>query len=242
MKGERKEIKSKEVRKMKKRVFKRPPCFVAEKGFTLIELLVVVAIIAILAAMLLPALSKAREKARQSVCMNNLKQMHLAAMLYENDWGFLMPRDAHCGSWGWPRIFADLHPGYIGCKNSKAGWKMVTNLKCPSNPSKYYAWGTLWGNDKYWTNHIYNTDLGKTLPPAKYHKLSEVKDPSHTVEFCDGSNGMFCTGSVALNGGTYGDYIGFVHSGGANFMWIDGHCSWHKEEDCRVSWWTLAKD
>jgi len=60
--------------------------FRTRKGFTLIELLVVIAIIAILAAILFPVFARAREKARQTVCLSNVKQITLANLMYAGDW------------------------------------------------------------------------------------------------------------------------------------------------------------
>ncbi len=66
----------------------------SRKGFTLIELLVVIAIIAILAAILFPVFAKAREAARQSVCLSNLKQIGLGIMQYVDDWKGRYPAEA----------------------------------------------------------------------------------------------------------------------------------------------------
>lgn len=104
------------------------------KGFTLIELLVVIAIIAILAAMLLPVLSKAREAARSAVCKSNLRQTGLALMLYANDFGGYIPKNYYWIGSGDPPLggnneytwaFVLLHYNYI--PNYKAA-------NCPSYP------------------------------------------------------------------------------------------------------------
>jgi prepilin-type N-terminal cleavage/methylation domain-containing protein/prepilin-type processing-associated H-X9-DG protein len=177
-------------------------------GFTLIELLVVIAIIAILAAILFPVFAKAREKARQSSCLSNVKQLLTAVLSYAQDYDETLPLTPDPGSMGnlWWDI--QLQP-YI---------KSVQILKCPSDTTRSCAYGFNYRHTRVdgWGGGI---SLAQAKAPADQYLLMDGYD--HCV-YC-----VYCWPTVA-SGGPYGNnwYVGNRHNGGENVGFLDGHAKW----------------
>ena len=125
-----------------------PP--ISRKSFTLIELLVVIAIIAILAAMLLPALSKARDKARMASCQSNLKQIGLSIKIYEGDFDDFFPVQGFKNGTPWRPLVES---------------KYIADLRtwdCPSDPTRQYK-DTYHKAGTAYYNYSWTQQGGKTV-------------------------------------------------------------------------------
>ena len=196
-----------------------------QKGFTLIELLVVIAIIAILAAILFPVFAKAREKARQSSCLSNVKQIMLAQMQYCQDYDEKFSNNSYAVTSGQISVPDFLAPY---CKNTQI-------FTCPSSTFSV-AVGNSWVSpgSYSWNQAAYSLGGSYLLYCCP---LAQITNPSTLILLGDGNGSygvqvlganLFTTskpmelGHATMNQGRFRG----LHNDGANFGFVDGHAKW----------------
>jgi len=209
-----------------------------QKGFTLIELLVVIAIIAILAAILFPVFAKVREKARQTSCLSNEKQIGLAFMQYSEDYDEKIPLSRGWASFTYPYI------------------KSIAVYKCPDDPGpsdpnavavSYMINNTMDPGQTYPTNLNYSaaaswnapskTVLGAETTECPMYVSAVTANPStdtnspamlNDVAGPNPNYGRAATGNLGGRpyNSTWEDQPTGRHTNGSNFFFLDGHAKW----------------
>lgn len=217
-------------------------------GFTLIELLVVIAIIAILASMLLPALSKGKVAANKTKCASNLHNMGLAMLMYSDENEGYIPRGNN------PLWWQVLTPMLGG--RAKSDYGKVQVYTCPSYPDKKQvicyvvnAWKFSSPSDKVGTEQV-----GMT-------RMNNIQKPTDTIYFADNENGSWrpvitalnTISSIELNDVWSPSHLPYAaggktlnrerrvasarHGQGPNLLFYDGHAAYKKATQITVDDW-----
>jgi len=239
------------------------------KGFTLIELLVVIAIIAILAAILFPVFAKAREKARQSSCANNMKQLALASAMYVQDFDEKFPAGnttnltptvmgagvSNLDGWA-AQIFPDVKStGVYGCPddatsptapavkisyamnaNCTGGVALATFVSTTSSVLLFEVSG-ITGDPTNATSDAGASGNGTPNPANTSEADSSATPFADQGALSSGdpaaTTGLYETGFLsnvasiaAPNAFDSANGTGGLHSGGANYAYIDSHVKW----------------
>jgi len=191
-------------------------------GFTLIELLVVIAIIAILAAILFPVFSRAREKARQTNCLSNVKQMMLGCQMYSSDYDEMLPSQWYdadgsggeaAGDYTWRTAILP----YV--KNAQI-------FQCPSKrmTGTFNGGMDVGANGGYGVNAVHWAANAPTPPPGQSD--GDIQYPATCVFLgeTEGSEAFANTsGANAHDDTTWISAANSRHNGTSNFGFCDGH-------------------
>jgi len=202
------------------------------RGFTLIELLVVIAIIAILAAILFPVFARAREKARQSSCTSNMKQLALGFIMYKQDYDEMLPNViGSAGVYGW---FAVGYPYSWHWPNATQPYiKNTQLLRCPTSTERTVFPTTSTVAISYSFNGVLgNCSDAAIVAPAKC--VMVVEEGSEAWLGYADEQAFITAGGLPYRYGVTMASLGVrgncqLHNGGHLLAYCDGHAKWVKE-------------